>query len=262
MQPQGGEGAGRELPGAPFRGTRLSASLSGHPRPGQPGLAGSEEPPHAARSSAHGGPGRRVTDRLLPAANRRRSRGRRDFIHSFIKKKRSAAGKRALPGWARGGPRSPPHRASARTLTAVGLVAVIRAVVVLVAFPDGGDASLVPALELVLLALLDGACETRDRAWVSGARSHNGVEGTPRGRLPNRPRTSPAGRREPAAEGGGWGWARRGRAARCGAGGDAPPREDGDDPEAALCRDKRDRSRASPHCFKDRGERSLGIEDS
>lgn len=30
----------------------------------------------------------RVTDLLLPAANQRRSRGRRDFIHSFIKKRR------------------------------------------------------------------------------------------------------------------------------------------------------------------------------
>lgn len=56
MEPQGGEGAGRELPRPPFRGTRLSASLSGCPRPGQPGLDGSEEPLHAARSSAHGGP--------------------------------------------------------------------------------------------------------------------------------------------------------------------------------------------------------------
>lgn len=164
----------------------------------------------ATRSSARGGPGRRVTDLLLPAANRGRSRGRRDFIHSFIKKRRSAAGKRALPGSARGGPPipgSPPHRAGGRTLTAIRLVAVIRAVVVLVAFPDGGDAPLVPALELVLLALLDGACETRGRAWVSGARSHGGAAGAPRGRLAARPRprTSRAGRREPPAEGGGLG---------------------------------------------------------
>lgn len=45
-----------------------------------------------------------------------------------------------------------------RPLTAVILVAVVRAVVVLVASPHRGDAALVPAPELVLFALLDRPC--------------------------------------------------------------------------------------------------------
>lgn len=61
-------------------------------------------PGRPSRQRGAAAPRRRVTDLLLPAANRHRGRGRRDFIHSFIKKRRSAAGKRALPG-------PPPRRA-------------------------------------------------------------------------------------------------------------------------------------------------------
>lgn len=95
------------------------------------------------------------------------------------------------------------------------------------------------------------------RAPTAGRQEHPGAASPPG---PGRAQAGQGvGSRRPRV--GGWGWARQGRAVRCGAGGDAPPREDGGDPEAALCRDKRDRSRASPHCFKGRGKRSLGIED-
>lgn len=168
---------------------------------GAPGIPAG--PGRASRQRGAAAPRRRVTDLLLPAANRRRGRGRRDFIHSFIKKKRrSAAGKRALPGT--------PAPCGARILTAIRLVTVIRAVVVLVAFPDGGDAPLVPTLELVLLALLDGACETRGRAWVSGARSHGRAAGASRGR--GQPGQDAGSRRRPS---GGCDWARQDTAARC-----------------------------------------------
>lgn len=60
------------------------------------GVPGVPAGPGRQRGAA--APRRRVTDLLLPAANRRRGRARRDFIHSFIKQRRSAAGKRALPG--------------------------------------------------------------------------------------------------------------------------------------------------------------------
>lgn len=114
-------------------------------------------------------------------------------LHSFIHKKEALG---AAPF------RAPP------ALTAIRLVAVIRAVVVLVALPDGGDAALVPALELVLLALLDAACETRGRAWVSG-------ESSAAGSIPG-PLQHRAGPPGPAGAGAGTGLA---RAERLGAGG-------------------------------------------
>lgn len=44
-------------------------------------------------------------------------------------------------------------------LTAICFVTIIQAIIVLVTFPKGRDAPLVPALKLVLFALLPGACE-------------------------------------------------------------------------------------------------------
>lgn len=115
-------------------------------------------------------------------------------LHSFIHKKRGAGQLGSAPFPA------PRPAVGARILTAIRLVAVIRAVIVLVAFPDGGDAPLVPALELVLLALLDGACrDTGPRLGQRGALPRPGGGGTP-----GPPRTARAKRREPPpAEGGG-----------------------------------------------------------
>lgn len=101
-------------------------------------------------------------------------------LHSFIHKKRGEAHIGNAPFRARyGALRAPPRPPAPPVLTAILLVAVIRAVVVLVARPDGGDAPLVPALELVLIALLHVSYETRGRAWVSGARfAARGVPGS------------------------------------------------------------------------------------
>jgi len=89
VEPVGGQGAGRERAGS-RQGAgmeRAPARPSGCPRPRSPAAAGMQEPlPRRELRSAR--PARcRVTDLLLPAANRRGSRGRRDFIHSFIHKK-------------------------------------------------------------------------------------------------------------------------------------------------------------------------------
>lgn len=90
----------------PPQGTARSAPL---PLAEAGGPGGSEEGGRAERG--HAGELRRVTDLLLAAANGRRSRARRDFIHSFIKKRRSTYRKRALPGSVRryAGPTAAPR---------------------------------------------------------------------------------------------------------------------------------------------------------
>lgn len=61
-------------------------------------------------------------------------------------------------GAEQGAPRRTVPSLPGRPLTAVILIAVVRAVIVLVASPQGGDAALVPAPELVLFALLGRPC--------------------------------------------------------------------------------------------------------
>lgn len=159
------------------------------PRQGCCWRRGPSPPGQAARGAAGGGPAGRATAGPRHGSAAAGSQSAPEpgpaRLHSFIHKKEALG---AAPF------RAPP------ALTAIRLVAVIRAVVVLVAFPDGGDAALVPALELVLLALLDAACETRGRAWVSG-------ESSATGSIPG-PLRHRAGPRGPAGVGAGTGLAR------------------------------------------------------
>lgn len=236
-------------------------TLPHHP-PGVPGrvspaAAGSAEP------LPRGGPGRRVTDLLLPAANRRRSRGRRDFIHSFIKKRRSAAGKRALPGSGRGGPPPPAPRP---------------------AVPGDGHSrqsasSLLSEQSSSSSHFQMAGMHRSFRHWnwssshsltaparhraAPGSEGRAPPAGASRGRLParRRPRTSRAGRREAPAEGGGWGWARQGRGARRGPGEMRLRERTAVIPELLCVGITRTIPGASRHCFNRQGEKSLGIED-
>lgn len=178
-----------------LRCSERSAAVGRSGRPRVPEAGGRTERGHAGEL-------RRVTDLLLAAANGRRSRARRDFIHSFIKKEAKHIWETRPSGLGTGlyGPhRDPqPHRYSRQS-----------------------SSSLLSEQSLSSSHAQTAGMHRSFRHW-NWSLSHSFTAPTRHGAAPGSAgRASPPGEsrgqgrscnrhREPPAEGRGWGWARLG----------------------------------------------------